>query len=599
MAPHHLRTHPLVLRHLTVRRTERVNARTMRVTLTGEQLDAFVAAGRTQPPFDSPAFDDHVKLVLTDDGRVEDALPRQLPHGIEWLPSENRLTRDYTPRRVDRAARELDLDFVLGHDGPAARWSLTAAPGDPAWVVGPKSSTVLPDELDWIVLLGDETALPAIARFLEERPTPAPAEIHVLVTDPAARVELPLGPADRVRWTVTDGHDPEVPLRLLREHDWRPGQGYVWGAGEARAMLPVRRFLRNERGLDRSRTDVTGYWHHRAPEPADSTPAPTAPAGAHDETRAGDPAATALGWFAVRAALRLPVLDTLARGAARLGPLAAAAGTTPERLAPLLAVLAARGLVTETDGEHALAEAGRELVEDDHARESYDGFDAELLRSLTELDTTLRGGEPSWRLTHGRTLHESAEADPEVLAELVEHADALGYVLDALIAEPVVRAADALTLHGPAAAVVADVLRDRGIASALTVTGSPAALEQLRPRVRAGDVAFAERPARNGPVIAALALGHRTDAEATALLAELRDVTEALVVVESLRPDSLGPAAADERLLRLAMTGSPPRTADAVAALAAAAGWRRESAVPLGWGFEALVLRPAPEPAEG
>ncbi|HEY1175086.1 MAG TPA: siderophore-interacting protein, partial [Phytomonospora sp.] len=151
-------THPLVVRRLTVLRTRAVTPRMRRITLTGAQLRSFDAGGAHQPAFASTAFDDHVKLVWSEGGDVAAALPVQLPHGIEWPPCPERIARDYTPRRFDPQTGELDLDFVVHGHGPAVTWAERAEPGDVLHIVGPKSSTVLPGGLDWIVLAGDETA---------------------------------------------------------------------------------------------------------------------------------------------------------------------------------------------------------------------------------------------------------------------------------------------------------------------------------------------------------------------------------------------------------------------------------------------------------
>lgn len=262
MAARPLTTHPLVLRRVEVVRTEQVTEHMLRVTVGGPQLGAFDAAGRTQPAFASPAFDDHVKLIFADGVPATEVLPEQLPFGIEWTRTDKRQGRDYTPRRVDAQAQEMDLDFVLGHEGPASDWALTAHAGDELWMVGPKSSTVLPEDLDWVVLLGDETALPAIARFLEERPSASPVHVHVMVRDRSARVDLSLRPEDSLTWHdgIVDGG---APLRILRELDWPEGLGYVWAAAESSSLVPVRKFLRQERGLSKSQVNITGYWHHQ------------------------------------------------------------------------------------------------------------------------------------------------------------------------------------------------------------------------------------------------------------------------------------------------------------------------------------------------
>jgi len=119
-----------------------------RVVFGGESLADFVSA----------SFDDHVKLML-DTGGAEP------------------VRRDYTPRAFDTAARELTLEFALHGDGPAARWAAQAAPGQSVTIGGPRGSFVVPTDYAWHLLAGDETALPAVARRLEE----LPAEAHAIV----------------------------------------------------------------------------------------------------------------------------------------------------------------------------------------------------------------------------------------------------------------------------------------------------------------------------------------------------------------------------------------------------------------------------------
>src|SRR6266568_4230449 len=71
--------------------------------------------------------------------------------------------RDYTPRRFDAVQRELDIEFALHGDGPAATWAAQAAPGQRVMIGGPRGSFIVPTDFDWHLLIGDETALPAVA----------------------------------------------------------------------------------------------------------------------------------------------------------------------------------------------------------------------------------------------------------------------------------------------------------------------------------------------------------------------------------------------------------------------------------------------------
>ena len=85
------------------------------------------------------------------------------PEGVERSPG-----RDYTPRRYDAGRNELVIDFALHDAGPATDWAAQAEPGQQLAVGGPRGSFVVPDDFDWYLFIGDETALPAIGRRLEE-----------------------------------------------------------------------------------------------------------------------------------------------------------------------------------------------------------------------------------------------------------------------------------------------------------------------------------------------------------------------------------------------------------------------------------------------
>ena len=136
-APRRVRHQPR-RRTLTITRAEMIAAHMVRVTLTGD-LEGFVSLG----------FDDHVKLFFAD-GTVDAA------------GAPNTLSRDFTPRRHDAAANTLEIDFAVHDAGPATRWAAQAKPGDTLNLGGPRGSFIIPTDYDWHLLVGDETALPAI-----------------------------------------------------------------------------------------------------------------------------------------------------------------------------------------------------------------------------------------------------------------------------------------------------------------------------------------------------------------------------------------------------------------------------------------------------
>lgn len=581
-------THPLVLRRVTVRRVEEVTPRMRRVVLGGEDLAAFTRDGIDHPGFAAPGFDDHIKLILAADGNVRAALPAQLPHGIEWTPAEHRVTRDYTPRRVDLRTGELHLDFVVHGEGLAEAWSASAREGDELWFVGPKSSLRLPERLDWILLIGDETALPAIGRFLDERPLDATAHVLVTVSDDSARQELALRDGDTVTWVRAEPGDAVALETAVRALPVPAGEGYAWAAAESRALLPVRRYLQRERKLAKDRVNITGYWHREeatAPE-AEST----AEAGEAAQGPAEIP--SPLPWLVARAALQLGVVDAVADAPGlSAGALANRLGVPGPGIDVLLPLLATYGVVAGGDEGLRLGPAGEELLED-HEREEYTGHEAELLLALAHLAPALRSGTSSWRLASGATLHETVTHDAERYGELVEECEMLVFLLNGLTADSLWADVESCLLTGPGSASVVAALDDAGRRPRLRIAEDATPAGVLRGHITAPDrIDWTAGPA--DVAVAAKALAHRTDEEAVQLLTRLAGWTRTAVLVEASRPDGLSPHAAEAGLHAYTATGSPLRDSAAVAALARRSGWDVERTVALGWGTEATVLRRA------
>ena len=127
---------------------QRRELRVARVEPRGERFVAVTVQGEALRQFASASFDDHVKLML--------------PDGEGGL-----LMRDYTPRAFDTERGELVLEFALHGDGPFTEWAAQAQPGQMLTVAGPRGSMVIPMDYDWHLLVGDDSAWPAIARRLE------------------------------------------------------------------------------------------------------------------------------------------------------------------------------------------------------------------------------------------------------------------------------------------------------------------------------------------------------------------------------------------------------------------------------------------------
>ncbi|MEV4615235.1 siderophore-interacting protein [Kitasatospora sp. NPDC049258] len=244
--------HPLKYRLLEVRRVTRVTPGTVRVTLGGAALEGFCEQAPT----------DHVKLCFARPG--EELPVEPVVENDTWMDAPvEPITRDYTVRHYRRAEQELDIDMVLHGTGVGSGWAAAAEPGMRLGVFGPRGSEEIPFVHDWYLLAAEETALPALGRWLEM----LPAGVKVL-----AFAEVP-GPEDEQTFeTATDlrmtwlhrGAAPagstDLLERAVRAAEFPEGMGFAWVAGEATTLKPIRRHLRRERGLGKEQVDVDGYW---------------------------------------------------------------------------------------------------------------------------------------------------------------------------------------------------------------------------------------------------------------------------------------------------------------------------------------------------
>ncbi len=241
--------HPLKMRELTVKRLAQVSPRLLRVTFTGDLAD-----------FVSASFDDHVKLFFPVDGEARPSLPTVTEQGIAFDPERPRpASRDYTPRSYRPEANELDIEFVLHGEGPAVSWARAARVGDVLGQGGPRGSAILPEGLDWYLLAGDETALPAMARRLEEAAAGERIIALIEVESADARVEIATSAQASITWLCRQAGDAGLP-EAVASLSLPEGEGIVWAAGEYARIRQVRQRLIDVHGLDRQRIKTSSYW---------------------------------------------------------------------------------------------------------------------------------------------------------------------------------------------------------------------------------------------------------------------------------------------------------------------------------------------------
>ena len=227
-------------RLLTVTDVERITPRMQRMSFHSLALGNFEAL----------APDDHIKLFI----------PISEPdnNGVDSV-----CARNYTPRTFDAASATLNIDFALHEHGPATSWALRTRPGDKLEIGGPRKSNVVADDFDWYLLIGDETALPAIGRRVEELRSGVPVTTVVVVETIQERQSFATSAVWTPIWISRQGQglgDDALIHLVLADYVLPPGDGYIWIAAEAGAARSIRTFVSETWDHPKEWTKSSGYW---------------------------------------------------------------------------------------------------------------------------------------------------------------------------------------------------------------------------------------------------------------------------------------------------------------------------------------------------
>jgi len=220
-------------RTLTVAEIIRLTPAMLRIELQGD-MEGFA----------SLAPDDHIKLFFETGGEKPEM-------------------RDYTPRAFDVAAGTLTLDFAVHEAGPATDWAIRATVGNTLTVGGPRGSAVIAPAFDWWLLIGDETALPAIGRRIEETGAGTTIVMVGAIPSDEDRQHFETAADLTSHWVVrpeAEAADPAPVLEALKSLDLPEGRGFVWIAAEAGVARALRAHIRDERGHPPELVKAAGYW---------------------------------------------------------------------------------------------------------------------------------------------------------------------------------------------------------------------------------------------------------------------------------------------------------------------------------------------------
>jgi NADPH-dependent ferric siderophore reductase len=246
-------------------RTEQLTSHMVRVVLGGNGFDTFTPSEFT---------DSYVKLIFVADDVDVAALPQPLTlDSFADLPAAKKpVVRTITVRCADPGAREIAVDIAVhGDHGAAGPWATTAQPGQPMYLMGPSGAFAPDPAADWYLLVGDETALPAISVALESLPANAIGRVFIEIAEPQDEITLTAPDGVQINWLYRGGRadlvgedragDNAPLVEAVKTALWLPGQVHAFIHGEAQAVMHnLRPYIRKERGVDAKWASISGYW---------------------------------------------------------------------------------------------------------------------------------------------------------------------------------------------------------------------------------------------------------------------------------------------------------------------------------------------------
>ena len=176
--------------------------------------------------------------------------------------SDNSFLRPYTIRSFRKKKLELDIDFSnhFGNQGYATKWASHAKIGDEILISGPGLKKPINENSDWFFFVGDMTALPAIACYLERIPKSAVGFVVLEIISKDDKIKLIKPKNIKIKWVVKSKQNPSVLEDTVKEINWLNGKPYVWVACEFNKMRNLRNFFQKNKKISKNEMYISSYW---------------------------------------------------------------------------------------------------------------------------------------------------------------------------------------------------------------------------------------------------------------------------------------------------------------------------------------------------
>ena len=176
--------------------------------------------------------------------------------------SNDSLSRPYTIRSFRKKKLELDIDFAnhSGNQGYATKWASKAKVGDEISISGPGLKKRINVNSSWFFFVGDMTALPAIACYLERIPKSSVGIVVLEIISEDDKIKLIKPKNIKIEWVVKSKENPSVLEDSVKKIKWLQGTPYIWVACEFNKMKNLRIFFQKKKKINKNEMYISSYW---------------------------------------------------------------------------------------------------------------------------------------------------------------------------------------------------------------------------------------------------------------------------------------------------------------------------------------------------
>ncbi|MEM8775621.1 MAG: siderophore-interacting protein [Pseudomonadota bacterium] len=222
--------------------------------------NVFLRVTVSAQPQDLARFDDehmHFRLLRRKNARCAPVWPRINKKGtVDWPQGDDELIdRSYTTRQINVAGGNIVFDVFRHEHGPTCFWLDQNPIGEMIGLVGPGGGGT--PKAEWVLMGGDETAVPAILKSIETMPKSTKGKVFMLL--PSREDVLPLPKASlQVTWLFRDEQDNLVEeMKSITVPD--PGSSALWFAASKTEARDIRAHGRTL-GISRENLNSAAYW---------------------------------------------------------------------------------------------------------------------------------------------------------------------------------------------------------------------------------------------------------------------------------------------------------------------------------------------------